>query len=92
MTILQDHQGFIWVGTQNGGLNRYDGYDFKVYKHDFKDEHSLSNDFVWILFEDSYNNLWVGTTGGGLDLYDRATDSFIHYPPNPDDPAIAAQP
>lgn len=86
MTILQDHQGFIWVGTQRGGLNRFDGYEFKVYKHDFEDKGSLSHDFVWILFEDSANNLWVGTNGGGLDLYDRATDSFIHHLPDPADP------
>src|ERR1019366_6311943 len=33
-TIVQDHQGFMWFGTWLGGLNRYDGYAFKVYKHD----------------------------------------------------------
>ena len=80
MSILQDYQGFMWFGTQRGGLNRYDGYEFKIYKHDAEDETSLSNNFIWSMLEDSQNNLWVGTNGGGLNLYDRATDSFIHYP------------
>jgi len=80
MVILQDHQGFMWIGTQRGGLNRYDGYEFTVYKSDRDDESSISNNFIWSMFEDSQNNLWVGTNGGGLNLYDRATDSFIHYP------------
>lgn len=85
-TILQDYQGFLWVGTKDGGLNRYDGYEFKVYKHDFEDQHSVSNNWIWALFEDSHHNLWVGTNGGGLDLYDRTKDRFIHFPPEPDNP------
>lgn len=84
ISILQDYQGFIWTGT-HAGLNRYDGYNFKTYKREFENEHSLSHDFVWILFEDSHNNLWVGTNGGGMNLYDRVTDGFIHYSHNPDD-------
>ncbi|MCB0043954.1 MAG: response regulator [Caldilineaceae bacterium] len=78
----------MWVGT-NSGLNRYDGYEFKVYKHDPDDEGSPNGDTIYFLYEDSHNDLWVAIHShvGGLDRYDRATDSFIHYPPNPDDPA-----
>ena len=80
MIMEQDHQGFIWIGTQRGGLNRYDGYEFTIYRSDRNDETSISNNFIWSMFEDSQNNLWVGTNGGGLNLYDRATDSFIRFP------------
>jgi len=85
LSILQDHLGFIWIGTQGGGLNRYDGYEFKVYQTDSKDETSISANAIWVLLEDSDNNLWVGTSAG-LDLYDPITDSFIHYDADPDDP------
>ena len=83
MTIVQDHQGFMWFGTQQGGLNRYDGYGFRIYKNDHEDETSLSNNFIWSMFEDSKNHLWIGTNGGGLNLYDRSSDSFICYPIGP---------
>lgn len=85
MTLLQDHLGFLWIGTQEGGLNRYDGYTFTVYKNDARQPESLSHNFVWTLFEDSNNDLWIGTLGG-LDRYDPATDSFVHFRPDPDDP------
>ena len=85
ITLLQDHQGFLWVGT-HGGLNRYDGYDFKIYKHNFDNEGSLSMDFVWILFEDSHHNLWVGTNGGGLNRLNQETGEFTHFRQDPNDP------
>jgi ligand-binding sensor domain-containing protein/signal transduction histidine kinase len=76
--IAQDHQGFMWFGTWLGGLNRFDGYTFKVYKHDAKDERSLGNDSVRTLYVDRDGVLWIGTNAG-VDRYYRATDSFIHY-------------
>ena len=84
--IVQDPQGFMWFGTWLGGLNRYDGYSFKVYKHDPQDERSLSSDNIWTLYVDRSGDLWVGTVGGGVNRYDRETDSFVHYRHNPDDP------
>ena len=45
LAICQDERGFLWFGTE-GGLNKYDGYEFVVYKHDPEDETSLSDDFV----------------------------------------------
>ncbi len=86
-TIVQDQQGFMWFGTWLGGLNRYDGYTFKVYKHDPQDERSLSTNAVWALHVDRSGDLWVGTAGGGVDRYDRETDSFVHYWHDADDPA-----
>jgi two-component sensor histidine kinase/ligand-binding sensor domain-containing protein len=79
LAILQDRQGFLWFGTRLGGLNRFDGIDFKVYRHDFEDPHSLSHDFVWRLYQDRGGDLWVGTNGGGLNRYDRQSDSFVRY-------------
>jgi hypothetical protein len=43
--ILQDRQGFMWFGTE-GGLNKYDGYQFSVYKHDPDDPQSLSDNAI----------------------------------------------
>lgn len=76
--IAQDKQGFMWFGTWLGGLNRYDGYTFKVYRHDDQDERSLACDTVWALYVDRAGVLWVGTQES-LDRYDRDTDSFVHY-------------
>jgi ligand-binding sensor domain-containing protein/signal transduction histidine kinase len=83
--ITQDKQGFMWFGTWLGGLNRYDGYTFKVYRHDGKDERSLACDTIRALFVDRAGVLWVGTSEG-LDRYDRDTDSFVHYRHRADDP------
>jgi PAS domain S-box-containing protein len=85
--ILQDARGFMWLGTQDG-LNRYDGYSFKVYGHVPFDPSTLSNSSVNCLLEDDEGRLWVGTRGG-LNLYSHETDSFErfeHYSggPSPD--------
>src|SRR3989304_1778799 len=58
--ILQDRMGFLWIGTQDG-LNRYDGYNFKVYKPDADDPTSLGDRWITSLAEDSQGYLWVGT-------------------------------
>ncbi len=63
MTFLKDHQGFMWIGTEEG-LNKYDGYSFTAYKHDPKKSSSVSHSFIRSLLEDQANNLWVGTESG----------------------------
>jgi ligand-binding sensor domain-containing protein len=80
-TIVQDRQGFMWFGTWLGGLNRYDGYAFKLYKHDDQDERSLADDTIRTLYVDRSGVLWVATNAG-VDRYDRRTDSFVHYRAN----------
>ena len=72
LKIFQDTKGFIWFGTRNG-LNRYDGSDFVVYKHDPKDSLSLSDNHIWALAEDKDRNLWVGTARG-LNRFDLKTN------------------
>ena len=76
-TILQDRQGFLWVGTERG-LKKYDGYQFTVYRNDPADPRSLSRDRITTLYEDGAGQLWVGTEAG-LDRLDRTTGTFVHY-------------
>jgi diguanylate cyclase (GGDEF)-like protein len=83
--ILQDRHGFLWLGTQDG-LNRYDGYRFRVFKHDAREPGSLASNTVWALFEDKDGALWVGTDGAGLSRLDRKTSEFTRYPARPNDP------
>ena len=81
--ILQDRKGFMWFGTA-AGLNRYDGYQFTVYKHNPQDSLSLSHNFVLALCEDHAGNLWVGTSGGGLNRFDRKRNQFTRFIADPD--------
>lgn len=75
--LLQDDDGFLWAGTL-AGLNRFDGYNFKVFKQDSKDPFSLSDNYVRSLVKDSKGRIWVGTSEG-LDLYDAKHEHFVHY-------------
>ena len=85
-SIVQDQQGFLWVGGL-GGLNRYDGYNIKTYRHDPLDSTSLSNNYIRALYEDREGKLWVGTWGGGLNLYNSAKEKFISFKHEPGNPA-----
>jgi signal transduction histidine kinase/CheY-like chemotaxis protein/ligand-binding sensor domain-containing protein len=76
--ILQDKRGFIWVGTADG-LNRYDGYKFRVYRNDIKDTSSIGGSYIQNIAEDVEGNIWVATIGGGLNKFDRKTNRFHRY-------------
>jgi signal transduction histidine kinase/ligand-binding sensor domain-containing protein/CheY-like chemotaxis protein len=82
--IMQDSRGFMWFGTRDG-LNRYDGYQFTVYKNDPLDRKSLGNSFVMDMVEDAKGYIWIGTWGGGLDRYDRKNNQFVHFRHDPAD-------
>jgi len=73
--LLQDREGFIWVATKNG-LNRYDGYGFKVFSNDPYNPHSLSSNTIVELFEDSKGRIWAGTEDAGLNIYNKKTGKF----------------
>jgi diguanylate cyclase (GGDEF)-like protein len=87
--IMQDSQGFMWFGTEDG-LNRYDGYEFTVYKRDSEDPASLSHNFVWTILEDSHGAIWVGTDGGGLNRFNRDDGSFTRFTHDEDAPSSLA--
>jgi PAS domain S-box-containing protein len=75
--IVQDDQGFMWFGSQYG-LNRYDGYKFKVFKHEPGVANSLSGVYIYSLFKDRSGTLWVGCDEF-LDKFDPVTETFTHY-------------
>ncbi len=77
-TIMEDHLGFLWFGTQEG-LNQYDGYDFTVYKTAPDNPAALSDAFITSIVEDPTGILWVGTYYGGLNRFDRETGRFRHF-------------
>ncbi|MCK5087582.1 MAG: hypothetical protein KAQ90_08675, partial [Melioribacteraceae bacterium] len=75
--VIQDHYGFLWIATEDG-LNKYDGYNFTVFKNDPKDSTSLINNRVTNIFEDSNYDLWI-TTRGGLSKFNRDNNTFLNY-------------
>ena len=76
--ILKDREGYLWFSTDDG-LNRFDGYNFTVYRHQANNPHSLPTNNVTALFDDKAGGLWIGTSGGGVCLYDRDADSFTTF-------------
>jgi len=83
--ILQDSQGFIWLGTHDG-LNRYDGYKFTIFRNDPSDPTSLSANRIFSIYEDRSGVLWIGTDTGGLNKFDREKEQFTYYTNDPSDP------
>lgn len=73
--IIKDHLGFMWFSTDDG-LNRYDGYNFTIYRHNPKDPHSLPANNITRILEDKEGNIWVGS-GTGISEYNQNTNSFI---------------
>jgi ligand-binding sensor domain-containing protein/signal transduction histidine kinase len=72
--VYQDKNGFLWIGTHDG-LNRYDGYGFKKFRHDPADINSLPDNTIYSICEDGQGNIWMGT-GAGLSKYDPSTGLF----------------
>jgi signal transduction histidine kinase/ligand-binding sensor domain-containing protein len=75
--IVQDDRGFIWFGTQYG-IDRYDGYEFKVFVHEAGRANSLAGAYVYSLFNDRSGVLWIGCDRV-LDRFDPRTETFTHY-------------
>ncbi|WP_229223461.1 response regulator [Duganella sp. sic0402] len=76
MTLAQDADGYIWIGTQSG-LARWDGYRVRSFHNSADDPGSLPGDFVQSLHQDSTGRLWVGTAAAGLAMYDKLSEQFI---------------
>ncbi len=74
-TIFSDSRGFMWFGTVSG-LNRYDGYNFKVFKHVVDDPFSIPENSIHQIFEDHLGLLWLLSGSNELTIYDPETESF----------------
>lgn len=86
-TIIQDDQGYIWLGT-NDGLCRYNGYKFKIYKHDEELENSITNNYIVDIKQDNSGNIWVGTANG-LSKIDTKTDLITNYNMNDEEKSLS---
>jgi len=73
--IIRDHEGYIWIGTWDG-LNRYDGYSFKVYKSVPGDYNSLSTNRIAFLMEDQWGFIWVKTYDSKVYRFNKLTEKF----------------
>ncbi len=82
--ILQDKKGFIWFGT-NGGLNRFDGSEFKIFVHNAENSNSISNNIINHLFEDKDGLLWISTQNG-LNVYNKTLEKFSVFKPEKNNP------
>ncbi|HKG05773.1 MAG TPA: two-component regulator propeller domain-containing protein [Pedobacter sp.] len=74
LCALQDKNGFMWFGTKDG-LNRFDGYSFKVYRFDADDNKTIGGSSIQCLAEDKNGLLWAGTENG-IYSYDSANETF----------------
>jgi len=83
--ILQDYKGFIWIGTHDG-LNRYDGYNFLIFKNIQTDNSSISGNIIKAIFETSDSILLIGTFGNGLNIFNRNLETFTHFVNEPENP------
>ncbi len=75
---IQDKQGFLWFGTKDG-LDRFDGYSFKIFRNDPDDKGSIGSNFIHCLYEDPTGTLWAGTENR-LYRYNATTESFTVLP------------
>ena len=76
--IVQDHEGFIWIGTEDG-LNKYDGYNFEIFKRVPGDSLSLNDNQAQAIYVAKDGTLWAGGTLAGLSKYNSATKTFTRY-------------
>ena len=82
--IMQDRQGFMWIGTTNG-LARYDGVEFRIYAAEPDNPNSLNNNWIHALFQDQADYIWIGSDGG-LARFDPRTERFTNYTNDPENP------
>jgi signal transduction histidine kinase/ligand-binding sensor domain-containing protein/CheY-like chemotaxis protein len=92
--ILKDRSGLMWFGTADG-LDKFDGTNFTIYRHDAQDPTSIPANEVLSMYEDKSGRIWVGTGGGGVAYYDPQHNSFVRYKktgiwPNIDNIAVCA--
>jgi signal transduction histidine kinase/streptogramin lyase len=82
-TMVQDHSGYIWVGTRDG-LARFDGKEFRIFRHDAGNPSSLSANDVSAVWVDAQGRLWAGGEDNGLNLFRPETGAFAHWRHDPE--------
>jgi ligand-binding sensor domain-containing protein/signal transduction histidine kinase len=87
--IIQDREGFIWIATRYG-INRYDGYKFKVFVNDPEDSASISGNNIKEIYEDRNGVLWVGSENMGLNKFDKQKEIFKRFQHDPKNPSSLA--
>lgn len=80
-SICQDTQGYLWFGTPNG-LNRFDGYGFKVFSKSLTDSMSLPNNIIRVIHQDKQGNFWLGIDNHGLIKFNPASGTYVQYKHN----------
>lgn len=83
--IHQDRKGFMWFGSYDG-LNRYDGYNFRIFRHDPFESTSISGNIITAIAEDQNGRLWIGTERNGLNCFDPLTETFRRFKHDPENP------
>lgn len=78
LTMVQDRQGLMWFGTFDG-LNRFDGYSFRVYKSGFRSGYALRNNRVDRITEDDFGYLWIMNNDGEVYRMNPRTEEFISF-------------
>jgi len=76
--IEQDKAGFLWFATESG-IDRYDGFTFKHYRHERGNPNALASDFIRDLDVARNGTLWIATDGGGVSSWSPTTDSITTY-------------
>ncbi|MFB9244367.1 diguanylate cyclase [Massilia antarctica] len=82
LALLQDRQGFVWIGTHSGGLYRYNGYHAVKYLSNANSGGNLPHDRVSDLYEDAAGTIWVATQNG-LARFNPETNNFTRFVPPP---------
>ena len=89
-SIAQGSLGYLWIGTEDG-LNKFNGYDFTVFKKSVREKNSLADNFIYSLAPGKDGVMWVGTNSGGLARYNPDTENFKVFQHDPDDPTSINQ-
>lgn len=76
--LLEDHRGFLWIGTQQG-LIRFDGYRFRRFIYQAEDAGSLGGDYIRALWLAPDGRIWIGTNSDGISVFDQSSETFRHY-------------
>jgi ligand-binding sensor domain-containing protein/signal transduction histidine kinase len=81
--IAQDQKGFLWFGTDEG-LNRFDGHEFRIFRHDENDSTTLADNSIHAIVVDNAGVIWIGTANG-ISRYYPQTEKMEQLPVDYDD-------